>query len=122
MYTLVSTATAAHYNWGDNCDGWVLANSDPLLIIEEFMPAGTAEQRHYHSRARQFFYVLDGWLTMEIEGHLYKVPARQGIEIPPLVSHQARNDERSGVTFLVISTPTSRGDRTIAPPNQDQIT
>lgn len=117
---VVSTRTAEHYKWGECCDGWVLASGKDLLVIEEFMPAGTCELRHYHSQSRQFFYVLFGRLTMEMDGQRFEIPVRQGIEVPPGVPHQARNDSRTGVSFLVVSSPTSRGDRLETSPVQVQ--
>jgi mannose-6-phosphate isomerase-like protein (cupin superfamily) len=101
-----------HYKWGADCDGWVLSPSADQLVLEERMPPGTAEQRHFHSKARQFFYVLSGNLTMELDGVTQCISARSGILIPPGANHQARNDDASDVYFLVISTPTTRGDRT----------
>ena len=76
------------------------------------MPPKTSERRHFHSKARQFFYVLSGSLTMELDGVTHCLFARSGIEIPPGANHQARNDGANDVYFLVISTPTTRGDRT----------
>ncbi len=76
------------------------------------MPPGAAEQRHFHSIARQFFYVLSGELTMELEGEVHRVPAMSGIEIQRQARHQARNEADSDVHFLVVSSPTTRGDRT----------
>ncbi len=106
---------AEHYLWGQDCDGWLLLQGDDLLVIEERMPPGTAEARHYHARARQFFYVLSGTLTMEQYGATHRIVARQGIAIAPGQPHQARNDSDGDVFFLVISAPTSRGDRITAP-------
>ena len=67
----VSRASAEHYKWGgvrsSDCDGWHLVRSGPLSVIEELMPSGTSEIRHYHQSARQFFYVLEGELAMEID-------------------------------------------------------
>ena len=65
---LISTKTAEHYTWGDGCDGWHLLRAPGLSVIQERMPPGAAEARHLHERARQFFYVLSGSLTMELEG------------------------------------------------------
>ena len=112
---MISSQTAEHYKWGDDCDGWILASGSDLLIIEERMPANTKEVRHYHAKARQFFYVLSGSLTMELDGVTQTVPARSGINIPANAPHQARNDSDSEVIFLAISAPTSRGDRHDAP-------
>jgi quercetin dioxygenase-like cupin family protein len=112
----IRAAETNHYLWGEVCDGWRLASGAELSVIEERMPPGSSEQRHFHSQARQFFYVLAGELTMEVEGRVYGLKSGQGIEITPGERHQARNPEDAGedVRFLVISTPTSQGDRTNA--------
>ncbi|MFP5226583.1 MAG: cupin domain-containing protein [Acidobacteriota bacterium] len=107
----VSAETAEHYTWGEVCDGWHLVRSGALSVIEERMPPGATEQRHAHGTARQFFYVLEGELTMEVEGRLHGIGARQGLEIAPGEKHQARNDSAREVRFLVISAPPSHGDR-----------
>jgi mannose-6-phosphate isomerase-like protein (cupin superfamily) len=108
----VSAPTAEHYAWAEVCDGWHLVRGEALSVIEERMPPGAGEQRHFHIRARQFFYVLDGELTMEIESAIHRLSARQGIEIVPGKRHQARNESRADARFLVISTPPGQGDRT----------
>ena len=107
----VSRASAHHYNWGDGCDGWVLLPDAGLTIIEEKMPAGTTEQRHHHEKARQFFYVLSGTFTMELDGAIHTLQKGEGITIPPGVKHQAMNKSDDVVTFLVASSPTTHGDR-----------
>jgi mannose-6-phosphate isomerase-like protein (cupin superfamily) len=100
-----------HYAWGGVCDGWHLLRGEDLSVIEESMPPGSEEQRHFHAKARQFFYVLAGELTMEVDGRLHSLIPRQGLEIAPGERHQAMN--RSGIEtrFLVISQPPSHGDR-----------
>lgn len=107
----ISTATAAHYNWGGPCDGWHLVRAAGLSVIEERMPAGTTEQRHWHARATQFFYVLSGLLTMEIEGVTHALHAGVGIELPSGTAHKAQNESADDVRFLVISCPPAQGDR-----------
>jgi mannose-6-phosphate isomerase-like protein (cupin superfamily) len=100
-----------HYQWGHVCDGWHLLRSEELSVIEERMPPGSQEQRHFHHRARQFFYVLEGELTMEVEGREHLLKARQGLEIVPGERHQAKNVSAADVRFLVLSQPPSHGDR-----------
>ncbi len=75
------------------------------------MPAKTEEVCHYHHEAQQFFFVLSGTATMEIDGKQIILQANEGIEVPPLQAHQMRNDSQEDVEFLVISHPNSRGDR-----------
>jgi mannose-6-phosphate isomerase-like protein (cupin superfamily) len=108
----VSVETAHHYIWGSDCEGWVLSPSPDLMVIQERMPPHTTEVRHFHTKARQFFYVLSGELTMELGDKMHSVPAMTGIEIAPSAEHKARNDSDRDLHFLVISSPTTRGDRT----------
>ncbi|MFN3208130.1 MAG: cupin domain-containing protein [Roseovarius sp.] len=111
----VHRGTAEHYVWGDACDGWILRPGNDLLIIEERMPPGAREERHVHARAEQFFYVLSGTLSLEMDGVLHPVGPGMGMAVPTGAAHQARNDGDADVVFLVVSAPTSRGDRQSAP-------
>jgi quercetin dioxygenase-like cupin family protein len=106
-----SKRTGQRYGWGDGCEGWHLVRSQNLSVIEERMPPGGREVRHWHARARQFFYVLAGTLTLEVEGATHVLAPRSGIELPPGTAHQAINDSDADVEFLVISEPPSHGDR-----------
>lgn len=108
---IINRTNAQHYSWGEGCDGWVLVPGPDLLVIEEHMPPGTAEQRHYHERARQMFRVLSGELTMSIGDIRHVLRAGDSIEIAPGTPHQARNDGVDNLFFLVVSSPTTRGDR-----------
>ncbi|WP_420597038.1 cupin domain-containing protein [Deinococcus sp.] len=108
---MISPATAPHYLWADICDGWKLLDTPSLSIIQERMPPGTAETRHRHSRVRQFFYVLGGELTLEVDGEIFKLGPQQGLEIAPGRWHQARNEGGAAAEFLVISDGVSREDR-----------
>ena len=111
----VSTANAAHYVWGRQCDGWHLLDGDDLSVIEERMPPATVEQRHRHARARQFLYVLEGVVTLELEGVTHSLRRGEGLHVPPGAAHQVRNDSAADVRFLAVSAPKSHGDRTPAP-------
>lgn len=106
---------AEHYVWGGVNDGWHLVKRDDLSVIHERIQPGASEVRHYHERARQFFYVLSGELTMELGGETHRLGAGQGIEIPPGTPHQAQNRSAAPVEILVTSTPKSHGDRVEAP-------
>jgi mannose-6-phosphate isomerase-like protein (cupin superfamily) len=111
MPPIVSIANAEHYTWGDGCDAWYLVRTPDLNIIEELMPAGTAETPHHHVLARQFFYVLSGELTLMVDGQAHTLAAQQGLEIAPGEVHQAINRSGTPVRFLVTSQPPSHGDR-----------
>lgn len=106
-----SRTVAQEYGWGDGCQGWHLVRAQNLSVIEERMPPGTCETRHWHARARQFFYVLSGTLTLEVEGVTHSLSARTGLELPQGMAHQVINETTTDVEFLVISEPPTRGDR-----------
>ena len=108
---MISTGSAQHYVWGQGCDGWHLVRGEALSVIEERMPPGTAERRHRHERSRQFFYVLAGELTLEMDGVSHLLSANQGLEVAPGAPHQAFNRSAQNVRFLVVSQPPSHGDR-----------
>ena len=109
--SIVSRENAEHYRWGHECDGWHLVKDTHVSVIEEFMPPGAAEVRHYHERSQQFFYILTGEVLMEINGKNSLVPAGSGVRILPGTRHQIRNPSSAAVRFLVISQPPSHGDR-----------
>ena len=108
---VVSIENAEYYIWGEVCDGWHLLQRDEMSVIQERVPAGGAEVMHYHTRARQFFYILEGEGTIVFEEEVIVLKKGQGIEIAPQVNHQFRNRSNADVHFLVISVPPTHGDR-----------
>lgn len=110
---VVSTQNAEHYVWGGGCDGWHLVRQPQLSVIQERVPPGSAEVRHYHERSHQFFFVLSGQATLEVGGEKIVLNAQEGLEVPPHISHQLLNESTSEVIFLVISQPPSHGDRIV---------
>ena len=111
---MVDRRTAEHYSWGDGCDGWHLVRTDTLSVIEERMPPGTTEVRHYHRKANQFFYVLQGTLSIEVGENECLLSPGQGVHIAAGEPHQVRNRAAVDAAFLVVSNPPSHGDRVSA--------
>lgn len=108
---MIDRNTAEHYIWGQNCDGWHLLRSPELSIIQERMPPNTSEVRHFHNVSRQFFFILSGEATMEMNGEIQLLQAHQGVEIPPQTPHQMMNRSKEVLEFVVVSCPPSHGDR-----------
>ena len=104
--------SSEHYVWGDNCSGWHLLKTKRLSIIEELMPANTSEQRHYHTFSQQYFYILKGKASFELEGETINVEQGERIYIKPKMKHQIRNSTTDDLEFLVISQPATKNDRT----------
>ena len=108
---IVSIENAEHYLWGEVCDGWPLLKREDVSVIQERVPAGGAEVMHYHEKARQFFYILEGEGSMALEDTIIVLKRGQGMEIAPQVRHRFQNTSNTDVHFLVISVPSTRGDR-----------
>lgn len=109
----ISKHNAEHYIWGNSCDGWHLLKSNELSVIHERMPVNTSEVRHFHNQACQFFFVLSGTATLEVNGERIILNPQEGVEVPPLTPHQMINESNKEVEFLVISQPTSKEDRVL---------
>jgi mannose-6-phosphate isomerase-like protein (cupin superfamily) len=111
---LVDKQSAEHYSWGSGCDGWHLLKTPALSVIEERMPPGRSEVRHYHQKASQVFYVLSGSLSIEVDGEVFELNARQSLSVAAGKSHQVQNLSAENVELLVISHPPSHEDRVTA--------
>jgi len=107
----VDTTNSEHYRWGEVCDGWHLLKSQNLSVIQEFVPPGASEVKHVHAVAHQFFYVLSGTATLEFDARVCELRAGQGLHVAAGVAHRFINKAHEGVSFLVISSPTTSGDR-----------
>ena len=103
---------SVHYTWGNNCDSWILTDGDDLSVKLESMPPGTRETLHFHSNAKQFFFILNGEANFFIGDEQIKVIAQQGILIHPGAKHFISNDSNEKLEFLVISQPSTSKDRT----------
>lgn len=57
------------------------------------------------------FYVLEGVLSVNVEGVYHQLAAADAFHIPPGTQHVVRNDSGAPVRFLVISSPSSTNDR-----------
>lgn len=109
--TKKSIKKSDHYKWGENCDGWHLAASKNLSVIQERVSQNSFETRHYHRKAEQFFYILSGVATLEVEGEVHTVHPNEGFHVSSGITHSLKNEHKEDLEFLVISTPPSHGDK-----------
>ena len=77
------------------------------------MPPGAAEARHKHAAAQQFFYILKGEATFELEGETLLLKPGEGLHIRPGQVHRISNETRELLAFLVVSEPHAHGDRVL---------
>ena len=108
----ISKRNAPSFAWRDVCEGWTLADSPSLHVIQERMPPQTFELRHRHEKTWQFYFVLTGEATIEHDGLLETLGPGEGLEIPARIPHQMRNDSATNdLEFLVASSQRPREDR-----------
>ena len=100
-----------HYQWGDACDGWNFVDEPTLSVKQERMPAGTAEALHYHQFAQQFFFILEGTATFEIDNETVTVNTQEGIHIKPGQQHRISNQSARDLIFILSSQPNTKDDR-----------
>lgn len=100
-----------HYQWGEGCDGWNLVDEPSLSVKQERMPAGTAEALHYHQQAQQFFFILKGSATFEIDNEKIIINEQEGIQIKPGQIHRIINHTASEIEFILSSQPSTVNDR-----------
>ena len=106
-----SRDTARAYKWGDGGVGWPLVETEGLLVIEETLASGCGEKHHYHNQAVQCFYMLVGSAVMQFaDGQNVEIDTGMALHIPPETCHAIVNQTGEEIRFLVISTPSSRGD------------
>jgi quercetin dioxygenase-like cupin family protein len=73
---VIDTSSVERYQWGNSCSGWHLLKHDNFSVIEECVPPGENEQRHFHNNSRQFFYILQGEAALEIDGKVFILRAQ----------------------------------------------
>lgn len=120
----ISPETARRAVWDDECTAYYLLDRSDLSVVQELLPPGARSRAHAHDRSRQFFYVLRGDATMMVGPRTVSLPAGSGLEVPPRVRHQVRNDGEEDLEVLVVSSPRVSGSPhgRPRPPRRDRST
>lgn len=72
-------------------------------LAEARVPSGTSTQRHYHRLSEEFYFILEGRGTMEIDGEERPVLPGDAILIPPGAWHTISAHEN--LRFLCCCAP-----------------
>ncbi len=72
-------------------------------LAEASVPAGRATERHYHRQSEEFYFLLEGEGTMEINGEERVVGPGDAVLIPAGAWHQIR--ATSNLRFLCCCAP-----------------
>ncbi len=108
---IISFENSNYYIWGNKCEGWKFIDLPNLSVIYEKMPCGTSETKHRHSISMQFFFILKGQAEIVTNERSFVLSPQQGLEIPPGTPHQIFNRGTSLLEFILVSQPTTVGDR-----------
>ena len=57
-------------------------------LAEASLPAGGTTQKHYHKRAEEIYFILEGTALMDLDGETRDVGPGDAILIPPNAWHQ----------------------------------
>jgi mannose-6-phosphate isomerase-like protein (cupin superfamily)/GNAT superfamily N-acetyltransferase len=105
----ISPGTARTAVWDDECTAFYLLDRSDLSVVQQLLPPRARSRAHAHDRSRQFFYVLRGEATMMLGPQTLSIPAGSGLEVPPRVRHQLRNDGDEDLEVMVVSSPRVAG-------------
>ena len=111
MQALNKETALHHYKWGNDYDGWVFVDTETLSIKLELMTGQAAETLHYHEKAQQFFFILKGIATFEVENESYTVHTGQGFHIEAGKKHRIINNTSEDIEFILSSQPSTNQDR-----------
>ena len=79
-------------------------------LAEATVPASRSTQRHYHRLSEEFYFILEGRGTMEIDGEHREVEPGDAIVIPPRAWHTIT--ARETLRFLCCCAPPYSHDDT----------
>ena len=74
-------------------------------LAEAGLAPGQATQRHYHRVSEEFYFLVEGEASMEIDGERATVRAGDAVLIPPGAWHQIRATDAGPVRLLVTCSP-----------------
>jgi len=73
-------------------------------LAEAVLPPGGATERHYHKESEEFYFILEGSGTMEIDGERISVSNDDAVLIPAGSWHQITSSPK-GLRFLCCCAP-----------------
>ena len=77
------------------------------------LPVGKSFQAHYHEDMQEVFVLLDGEVTMQVDGQHVRLAGGDCILIDPREVHDMTNECGRDVTYVVFGISTGQGGRTI---------
>jgi len=82
-------------------------------LAEARLPVGAATQPHFHPRAEEIYFLLEGRGRMQLEDAVREVSPGDAIAIPPGMRHQITNTGSEELRFLCCCAPCYEHEDTI---------
>jgi mannose-6-phosphate isomerase-like protein (cupin superfamily) len=98
-------SAANRVEWAPEHFSWTLVDKDDLTVKLEEIPAKGKSDLHFHQRAFQFFFILEGEAEMHLREKNYSLEKHEGVEIPLNIEHQIVNKGETKLFFMLISCP-----------------
>lgn len=80
-------------------------NGGAYMMFEGEVPPAPGPPPHLHTREDEMFYVLEGELTVMLDGQVSKAPAGTTIILPRNIKHTFWNESSSLARALVVASP-----------------
>jgi quercetin dioxygenase-like cupin family protein len=76
-----------------------------VAVIEHLAPQGSGSPLHRHQREDEWFYVIDGALTLWVGGQVIEAPAGSFVFGPRGIPHTFTVSSPEGARFLLVAEP-----------------
>ncbi|MCL2759865.1 MAG: cupin domain-containing protein [Treponema sp.] len=98
------------YRFGDSGPKYLMQGPRLNFAVVQFM-GGQDFQAHYHEVMEENFYILEGTVTIVVNGIPHDLKAGQFIHIEPGESHYVINRSSSVVRMIASLAPYKEGDK-----------
>ncbi|MCL2184616.1 MAG: cupin domain-containing protein [Treponema sp.] len=98
------------YRFGDHGPKYLMQGPRMNFALVQFMP-GQDFQAHYHEVMEENFFILEGNVTIVVEGKAHNLSAGQLIHIEPKEVHYVINRSSSVVRMVASLAPYKDGDK-----------
>ena len=98
------------YRFGDHGPKYLMQGPRMNFAVVQFMP-GQDFQAHYHEVMEENFYILEGTVTIVVDGKPHTLNSGQLIHIEPHEVHYVINQSSSPVRMIASLAPYKEGDK-----------
>jgi len=98
------------FRFGDSGPKYLMQGPRMNFALVQFMP-GQDFQAHYHEVMEENFFILEGEVTIVVDGTPHDLKAGQLIHIEPKETHYVNNRSSSVVRMIASLAPYKDGDK-----------